>query len=558
MLGKIINITIPNNENIPEIIQTFLPEENLLMLKIGSDCLKEGRNAVVGLTQKDIYNKIKEESKEQIQKLEIDLLVEKELIKKTEERFARMYESQLDQVKKQMEQLKKQLDVSNQQLKVYEYENKDLIETEVNKARLKYELLLDEKDRQNQLNREVFDKAVNLINKNSTRSSVAIGDDGENIFESLAETFKDFAGYRIENKAKQSHKGDFHLFFDEFNVLVDSKNYSSSVQKKEVIKIEEDLMTNDNMNFAWMVSLNTNICEYNRFPITSKWITTDVGVKCILFINNLLENKEPKNILRQAWSICNEFMKLTKNVAKEDGILTKYIERDLVIKKQIENLQERSTEIRRSVNACYNVLRHMDNDLIEMLSLVSNEIVHNKFATTGKINEWWESNMEYIGDESKTTSTEIWNKFKREHKEYVAEHKVTVEVFKAAITNIVDSSSYTEKTKKGVIEFIGFKFKEIEIKEIEIKENVKKELPKKFKKVKPKDYYFDEETDNKILQEYDDMANNIMTISEMNNIRPWQVVSTLMRNNIIKKRDDSRGYDIYKQTKEYKQKLENK
>jgi hypothetical protein len=66
-------------------------------------------------------------------------------------------------------------------------------------------------------------------------------------------------------------------------------------------------MTNDNMTFAWMVSLNTNICEYNRFPIMSKWIRTEAGVKCILFINNLLEHKDPKNILRQAWFICCEF-----------------------------------------------------------------------------------------------------------------------------------------------------------------------------------------------------------------------------------------------------------
>lgn len=580
-MPKTLVVTIPDNEVIPEVIGTFSPEENFLMLKIGSECLKEGRNAVAGLSQKEIYRKIKDESKEEVKKLELDLVVQREMTKQMEEKISKIYEGQVEQLKKQMEMMRQQIDSSRQQLKIYESENKELVEKEVNKAKEKFQLLLEEKDKQNQLNREVFDKAVNLINKNNAKTSTAIGDDGENIFENFAsETFKDFVGYRIENKAKQAHKGDFHLFFEDFNILVDSKNYSGSVQKKEVIKIEEDLMINDNMKFAWMVSLNSNICEYNRYPISIKWITTEVGVKCILFINNLLENKDPKNILRQAWCMCNEFYKLTKSVYKEDGELTKYREKELVIKKQIENLQERASEIRRSLNASFNVLKNMDNDLIEMLSLVSNEIMKNKFSLNSKIGEWWDSNLEYVNNENKLTSTEIWHKFKRENKEYVSENKITIDVFKDAITNIVDSSTYTEKTKKGAVEFTGFIFKHNEHENIVIEKKEQLKLPKKIKtekhnedendvvekkeplkfpkKIKTeklKEFIFDEETDYKILKEYDDAKNDIMTISSTNNIKPWQVVSILMRSSRIKKRTEARGYNIYTETEEYKEKI---
>lgn len=480
-MPKTLVVTIPDSEVIPEVIGTFSPEENFLMLKIGSECLREGRNAVAGLSQKEIYNKIKDESKEEVKKLELDLVVQREMAKQMEDKISKIYDGQVEQLKKQMEIMRQQIDSSRQQLKIYESENKELVEKEVNKAKEKFQLLLEEKDKQNQLNREVFDKAANLINKNNTKSSISIGDDGENIFESFAsETFKDFVGYRIENKAKQAHKGDFHLFFEDFNILVDSKNYSGSVQKKEVIKIEEDLMINDNMKFAWMVSLNSNICEYNRYPISIKWITTEVGVKCILFINNLLENKDPKNILRQAWCMCNEFYKLTKSVDKEDDELTKYREKDLVFKKQIKNLQERASEIRRSLNVSFNILKNMDNDLLEMLSLVSNEIIKNKFSSNGKISEWWNSSVEYVNDENKLTSTEIWNKFKRENKEYVLENKITIDAFKDVITTIVDSSTFTEKTKKGVIEFVGFKFN--------LKENENVVLAKLPKKIKTEEY----------------------------------------------------------------------
>ena len=46
-----------------------------------------------------------------------------------------------------------------------------------------------------------------------------------------------------------------------------------------------------------------------------------------------------------------------------------------------------------------------------------------------------------------------------------------------------------------------------------------------------------------------------MTIGVINNIRPWQVVSLLVRYKTISKRDEARGYDKYKETEEYKNKL---
>jgi hypothetical protein len=518
------------------------------MIKIGSECLREGRNAVVGLTQREIFEKIKAESKGEIQKLEMDILLEKEMSKKMEERIEKMYKGQVIKLEKQIELL-------SIQLKEHEFENKDLIKAEVEKVKEKYDLLLEEKDKQNQLNREVFDKAEKLINKNISKSASLLGEYGENIFEQLSDTFKDFSGYKIENKAKQGHKGDFHLFFDEFNILVDSKNYSTVVRKKEIIKIESDLMVNDNMNYAWMVSLNTNIGGYDRFPIDHKWINTDTGTKCILFINNLLEHKDPRNILRQAWLMCSDFNKLTKKVTKEDGELEKYKEKDLLYKKQINNLQERTSEMRRHINSISNVLKNMENDLLEMLSLVSDEIINDKIALNSKINEWWNINIEYIEDENKLTSTEIWNKFKRDNKDFVSENKITIEKFKDIITSIADSSTYEEKTKKGVIEFNGFKWKQIEVNQIDNLEfeNVFIEKKIKVKKDKKTQYYFSEEKDKKILEEYEDEINNIMKISLDNNIRPWEVVSLLVHNKIIKQRGEARGYDIYKETDEYKQ-----
>ena len=551
MSVKVIQITIPSENILPDIINSFSPEENYQMLKIGCESLNEGRKSIVNLTSNQIFKKVESEFKKEIDKLNMDIVIEKNTAISINERMIKMYETQIDKLNKKVEN-------TLSELEVYKQGNSTSFNEEINKVKEKYDLLLKEKDRQNQLNREIFDKAEKLINK-TNKSSISIGGDGEQIFETLADTFKDFPEYRIENKSKQGHKGDFHLFFKDFNILVDSKNYSGCVYKKEIIKIESDLTINDNMKFAWMVSLNSNISDYNKFSIMTKWITTDTGVKCILFINNLLEHKEPRNMLRQAWSICNDFNKLTKNVDKEDGELEEYIEKNVLYKKHIEKLQERASELRRNVNTSYNILKHMDNDLLEMLSNVSDKMVSDTFSLNNKIKEWWDNNIEYLNDDSKITSTELWSKFKKDNKNYVEENKILIELFKNAVTSIVDSSTYIEKTKKSVIEFIGFRWKQIEITPInnlEI-ENVVIEKPKKVKPVKKDkciDSYFDVEKNTKILKDYDNVENDIMTMSN-NDVRPWQIVSLLMKNNVILKRDQARGYDKYKETAEYKNKF---
>ena len=290
---RIIHITVPADEVLPDIMSTFTPEENLFMLKIGSNCLKEGRNAVAGLTQKEIYNKIKDETKGEIQKLELDLLVEKELKSVISEETSKMYQKQIDHMEQQLNILRKQI-------KMYESDNQDFVRSEVEKEREKYEFMLGEKDKQ--LNK-IMDNYDKFVKQNEVKSSKKIGDEGEDTFILLSDTFKDFPGYKLEKKAHQAHKGDIHLFFKDFNVLVDLKNYSGSVQKKELDKIEHDLSINDTMDFAWLISYDSNVSDWNRFPIMYKWIVTENGLKCVVIVNNLNLNKNPVDVLRNVWGI---------------------------------------------------------------------------------------------------------------------------------------------------------------------------------------------------------------------------------------------------------------
>jgi hypothetical protein len=544
---KSVTIQIPYNKNLPEIFGSYTPEKVLLAIEVGCKCILDAEQSMIELTEEMIYNKVKEETAEEIKKLEMDLLVERETAVKMDEKLTNKYEIQIDR-------FKKQIDTLTSQLRSYESENKDAINEAIKKEKEKCELLLKEKDRQNILNRECFDKALAHLNKNKT--SKEIGDDGEDIFNSLSNTFKDFKGYKIENKSKQGHKGDFHIFFDEFNVLADAKNYIGSVQKKEIEKIENDLRINDNMKFAWLVSLNTDISEWNRFTIMHKWIMTDKGSKCIIFVNNLLNNKDPQNILRLIWSICNEFNKLTKETKSDNVEIQMYKDRDLLLENKIQKMQDRSAEIKRSINGTLFILKQMDNELLESLSVISNKIITKENEKYDKISYWWHENIEYTKDDVSLTSTEIWMRFKKTNKDYVAENNISIDLFKETIINIVGN---IENYKKGaVIEFKKCAFKkeiiqiETELKEVQLQTAIKKIVKAKSL------FYFDEIKDNKILEEYNDQTNNIITISSKNNVKIWEIVSLLVHYKIIEKRDHARGYDIYKTTEEYTSKIKAK
>ena len=117
---------------------------------------------------------------------------------------------------------------------------------------------------------------------------------------------------------------------------------------------------------------------------------------------------------------------------------------------------------------------------------------------------------------------------------------------------LVGASNYIEKNKKKFIEIVGYKqnmteHKILPIEKIEI--NFSDNLLQSSLKTQ---YYFDAEKDKKILEEYNDIKNNIITISVSNKITPLQVVSLLMYHKIIRSRTSARGYNIYKKTDEYK------
>ena len=74
MTTKVINMVVPLDWTIPQIMSTFNEHENAFILNMGAELIKDARFLVAGFSQKEIYDKIREETKTEIQKLELDLL----------------------------------------------------------------------------------------------------------------------------------------------------------------------------------------------------------------------------------------------------------------------------------------------------------------------------------------------------------------------------------------------------------------------------------------------------------------------------------------------------
>ena len=543
---KIVNITIPDDKIID--ISGFSLEENYMMLKIGSECLLEGRKAVAGLTQKDIYNKIKEETRGEVQRLELDILVEREMKVKMEEQIKNMYENMLEKMRSQIETM-------SVQIKSYELQNKDLIKAEVDKARERYDLVLNEKDKQINRLSETYEKLIIQSHKSTSHK----GSDGEKTFSDYAETFIDFKGFEIIDKHTQGGQGDFHLHFEDFDVLVDAKNYKKKVPIDQREKIKNDLQKNEHLHFAWLVSLNTSIDKFDKSPIMYDWINTK---QCIVYINNLSSFEDPKKILRIVWFTCKELYDMTKDVNFDEEELTKLKDDRFKMMDKIRVFRKNIREINTSMNATRNLIQVMDDELKTMLDNETNEIVSSNFSL---FDDWWNENVIVTNDDSVVVSTDLWFRFKQENKDIIKDFEITPDKFRQFVKSKVSMSCITVKNKNvnSAFDIKGMKLKAFNYKsniienekiDIELNEEVLKK-PKIIKKTP--EIVFSKELDSKLLNEYYSNK-DIMEISEKNNIKPWQVVSLLMKYKIIKKRDEALGYDKYKETEEYKQKIEKK
>lgn len=437
-MPKTITLLVPDNDVSPDCMVSFTPEENSLLLKIGCGCIMEGRKALSTFSQEDIYKRVKEETRIEVTKLEWQLSVEKELAKKMEVKIGNIYAGQVDQ-------LKKQIDSLQVQLRGYESDNREKIQKEVDRVRERCDLLLQEKENQNKMNRLAIEKLQESVIKltNQGKSNSLKGSEGEREFSEYAETFMDFKSFQIEDKHTQGGQGDFHLHFEEFDILVDAKNYRKKVPVDQREKIKNDLLKNEHIHFAWLVSLNTSIDKWDKAPIMYEWVNAG---QCIVYVNNLSGYEDPRKILRIVWFTCRELFKLVQDINTDVSELSELKNKQFRMADKVREIRKNIRELNTSINSTKSIVQLMDEQLREIVESESTVIVSSHFSV---MDEWWHQNVDTSDKDAVTVSTDVWLRFRQDNKVLVKEMEITVEKFKQYIKSKVPFCQLMTKSKNA-------------------------------------------------------------------------------------------------------------
>lgn len=474
---KIINITVPGDAIIPDVLSTFSPEENYIMLKIGSETLSEGRKVVANLTSDEIFKKVRNDFEKEIEKLNSEITTERKTALMMNEKLARMYETQIEQLNKKFEN-------TLSQVEIYKQGNSSSLNEELTKVKEKYDSLYREKEKQVERMTDNYEKMLVQSHKSTSHK----GSEGEKQFEDYANTFIDFKGFKIIDKHTQGGEGDFHLHFEEFDVLADAKNYKKKVPVDQREKIKKDLIKNEHIHFGWLVSLNTSIDKFDRAPIMYEWINT---TQCLVYINNLSSFEDPAKILRIVWFTCKELYKMIEDVNYDEEELTQLKEDKFKMMDKIRNLRKNIREINTSINTTRNLIQVMDDELKGMLENETNELVHSNISL---FDDWWGENIEITSGEVLASSTDLWRQFKHDNKLLITEMNISGENFKQYLKSKVPMSGIILRNKNAnsAFDVKGIKLKSSENKvvetekiEIELNEEVikKKKVTKKTKNI---------------------------------------------------------------------------
>ena len=100
---KLVEIYIPQDKILPELLKTFSPEENYIMLKIGSESLIEGRKATMMLTSDEIEKKMKIDFEKNKEKFNTEIEIERRTAVLMQEKIAKMYDNQIVNLNKRLE-----------------------------------------------------------------------------------------------------------------------------------------------------------------------------------------------------------------------------------------------------------------------------------------------------------------------------------------------------------------------------------------------------------------------------------------------------------------------
>jgi len=247
-------------------------------------------------------------------------------------------------------------------------------------------------------------RTMEELKKEKNACNTVKGTVGEDyICELMKETFYSFENFNIIPTAKISHSGDFIMNFKNFSILIDSKNYTNGVGKKEVKKLTDDINSNKHIKIAWLVSLHTPINGFSTNPVMYD-IKDNV---CYCYINSLNKNENPQHFLKTIWFCCSFIFDKILNVDSGEELLNKYKKNEIRIKNIVDKMLKKSKERVATLLQLKDNFEETERDLKELLN---DEILSVYEEQTEIVKKWWNINIQKQ-ENNKLKSKKIYEKF---------------------------------------------------------------------------------------------------------------------------------------------------
>lgn len=431
---KNISITINNTDEIPPYICNFTNEENYLMLLIGSQFVIKGTQGVSDVIMKEVLQEKQKQVNDLINELEYQKRYYKDFVENSQQQKIRELNDIMclklenkdliiADLQKQIEMFSNLLEKKNMEFISFKEKN----ETEfINKLQMLESKEIKDKeflDKERERNEKTFDKLQETLKITNAKTGVELGIQGELTFQILAEkAFRDFENFYLKDVSKETSKGDYHLFFKDFSVLVDTKNYiKTNVNNTSKKKFKYDIENNKHMNIAWLISLHGTINSYNKFPIMFEFVEN----QCIFYINNLLKYEEPIEMLRLIWSVSQNInFVLTRKDANIDNYQI-YEKKVLEIVKELDKINREEnaliSEISKNLDKIKNSKKTTKDFLNDLLNKNLNEEISEEYENIIQENivevlkKWCDNKLEFVTNmDSKLKYSEIYDELNKD------------------------------------------------------------------------------------------------------------------------------------------------
>lgn len=456
---------------LPENLSDLSPEETELVLLVGCLSLSEAKKGLGEIMNREILQEMSSNYETRMREAESEVFLHKERLRIMESEKEEQIHKRISQSRELFDSMlasyQKERDTMRKRIEELESENeksrdfsRQTVQTEAIQL-VKHELdmmrqILAEKEKQNANYKEMFERTMQKVDGLTQKRDVAsIGKIGEGKFLELAlSTFRDFEGFQIKDVCTIGGLGDFHLQFKEMTILVDSKLYSHKVNSTSRDKIKRDLVNNEHIQFAWLVSMDTFVDRFDKAPFMFEWVSSD---KCVCYINCLMKQAEPREMLRSVFYCCKAIHKMMSNENMEKcevGILK---EREMKMKDILSKLVKNNRERDTILNQMRGNFERTDELVREMLNEETNEVAMNYYRV---VIDWWNRSLEKTESLEKIKSTVVWNQFKRDMGDELGE--IDCNSFKEVLSSFLGEEVVKSKAKGGALEISGFKWRERE------------------------------------------------------------------------------------------------